>query len=93
MTAWQCIGSICITDSAAGPEKLHQKAMAKSIQLSPHGIAVTTTVVIYNLHLLGFCVYITAGLCVVRACMKMYETYVCKLADISPRHQHLWCYF
>ena len=25
--------------------------------------------------------------------MKMYETYVCKLADISPRHQHLWCYF
>ena len=21
----------------------------------------------------------------------MYETYVCQLADISPRHQHLWC--
>ena len=21
------------------------------------------------------------------------STYVCQLADISPRHQHLWCYF
>ena len=61
MTAWQRIGSICITDSAAGPEKLRQKAMAKSIQLSHSraGIAVTPTAVIYNLHLLGFCVYIT----------------------------------
>ena len=42
-TAWQCLCSICITDSAVGPEKLRQKAMAKSIQLSHShaGIAVT----------------------------------------------------
>ena len=34
MTAWQRIGSICTTDSAAGPEKLRQKAMAKSTAIS-----------------------------------------------------------
>ena len=34
MTAWQHIGSICTTDSAAGPEKLRQKAMAKSTAIS-----------------------------------------------------------
>ena len=36
MTAWQRIGSICTTDSAAGPEKLRQKAMAKSIHRGVH---------------------------------------------------------
>ena len=30
MTAWQLVGLICTTDSAAGQEKLCQKAMAKS---------------------------------------------------------------
>ena len=29
MTAWKLIGSICTTNSAACPEKLRQKAMAK----------------------------------------------------------------
>ena len=30
MTAWQLIGSVYTTDSAAGPDKLSQNAMAKS---------------------------------------------------------------
>ena len=34
MTAWKLIGSICTTNSAAGPEKLRQKAMAKSTAIS-----------------------------------------------------------
>ena len=37
MTAWQRIGSICTTDSAAGPEKLRQKAMAKSTAIHVFG--------------------------------------------------------
>ena len=39
------------------------------------------------LHSLGG--WLSNSLCVVRA----FITYVCQLADISPRHQHLWCYF
>ena len=31
MTAWQRIGSICTTDSAAGQEKLRQKAIWQSL--------------------------------------------------------------
>ena len=45
MTAWKLIGSICTTNSAACPEKLRQKAMAKStailLQHSRAGVAVT----------------------------------------------------
>ena len=41
MTAWKLIGSICTTNSAAGPEKLRQKAMAKSTAPALAGVAVT----------------------------------------------------
>ena len=34
LTAWKLVGSICTTDSTAGPEKLRQKAMSKSTAIS-----------------------------------------------------------
>ena len=34
LTAWRLVGSICTTDSTAGPEKLRQKAMVKSTATS-----------------------------------------------------------
>ena len=34
LTAWRLVASICTTDSTAGPEKLRQKAMAKSTATS-----------------------------------------------------------
>ena len=84
-----------LQDSVAGPEKSCQKAFL-SLQLSHSraGFAVTPSwltsawlLCLHNCSLHGCC---TGWLSSLLCCQSIY---VCQLANISPRHQHLWCYF
>ena len=37
--------------------------------------------------------YLAVALAKFTVCSVFRATYVCQVANISPRHQHLWCYF
>ena len=66
---------------------LFDKVMVSEVCMSTIGVKGLTSAWLHN------CLAAALSTGSVSLQLSHVLTYVCQLADISPRHQHLWCYF